>query len=489
MPSKGSRKTLYYNAVWSHRSGNRTDFVSQRFKRSGAYVSAKNDNPEGLVRVAEKLVKGYVIGSEKRPGRYRNVHEYKLHDIEVLPDFHAQSSKVEKVCCVTFQIRYPYTVKAQDGVEKPGWKTGSIQIGPEYLYLDPAKGQEYVQQRAQQWVNDVMAGTTALRVDYEAELQPVDEEGDATWTVHDVHVVSIDPKNMKPPKQMKMKKMAPVACYYKTVDSETNQPEMKIMENVCVPTCLLEKIQQRARLVKKYNARGEPVYRGWPTSETGEKCPNSVLGITQWMRMKDPGEGVSVDMMHYFCKTFRISYYAFDAFSQCISKWPEQDPGGTVARSKNGEVLLFWVKDSHIYPITDPSLRHSLRQKAVEGREECAVTGVSFDKDPCEEEKGKEKAKGKGKGGKGKGEAPSAYFNISLEQLSELVDRKEKATVYYDAVHTTLEAEFVFLRDKTKVLPLVDIDSKRVKIVRTDLLTLKLTADPVRARSVGSSLG
>jgi hypothetical protein len=488
MPKKTSRtRTLFYNAVWSYNDGDRTHVRSQRFKRSGAYVSQKNDNPEGLKRVAEKLLKGYILGTEKKPGKHRNAVDpttWKPLDIEILPNFHAESGKEERVCCVTFHIRYRYSVKEKEGHHSPGnWKTGDIQIGPEYKFLKPSDGQAYVQQRAQQWVNGVMSGEITLRVDYEAELRPVNDDGEQTWEVHQVSVVPIDPKDKNPIRQMKMKKSAPMVVNYKFIDSEGSGEKLIPMENVCVPTYLLERIEKRANLSKgKIGSNGQPLLRGWPTSASGEKCPNTVLAITQWMLMQDPGEGVSVEMMHNFCRTFNLPYYAFDFKSSCISRYPD-DTGAP--QSKNGEVMMFWVKDSHIYPITDRTMRHSLRQKAVDGDEGFAASGLTFE---CEEDDEKQGKEGEDKKKK-KRTVKKRYFEISMEKLAEVLESKEHAVVYYDVAHKDLDRVYTLFREKTGVIPLVEINTKRIQVVKSEHVVVELVTEPRRAEKIAAALG
>ena len=76
-------------------------------------------------------------------------------------------------------------------------------------------------------------------------------------------------------------------------------------------------------------------------------------------------DGVSIEMIDYFCNEFNIAYYAFDRNYNSISKYSPD-----LNKRLKVPMMIFVISNSHFYPIEDKKYQQSLVAKSRDNNEE-----------------------------------------------------------------------------------------------------------------------
>ena len=149
-------------------------------------------------------------------------------------------------------------------------------------------------------------------------------------------------------------------------------------------------------------------------------------------------DGVSIEMIDYFCNEFNIAYYAFDRNHNSISKFSPD-----VNKKLKVPMMIFVIANSHFYPIEDKKYQQSLVAKSRDNNDEnncrifwkCDDTMVKKKKEE-EEEDARQTLK--------------PIFADDFNYTNEIIEDDEYYNKIYDEECSKIKKELIVKKQKKK---------------------------------------
>ncbi|KAI9088869.1 hypothetical protein DFS34DRAFT_639731 [Phlyctochytrium arcticum] len=164
-----------------------------------------------------------------------------------------------------------------------------------------------------------------------------------------------------------------------------------------------------------------------------------------------------------FCKAFKFNLYAYDGWNRKVIEYrvkdEVEDPEKKRSIEKITETLMFWIKDEHVFPILDRSVRASLTNQPD------------------------------GKFGSGRQKAEGEIIGIDTEEeeFRNLIRGKSKGIVI-STEDDNLEGYYRIMLDETGVHPMVDLSGDGIRTIRNEFIIVKFCEQVAEASQAANLL-
>ncbi|KAI9100542.1 hypothetical protein DFS34DRAFT_489811 [Phlyctochytrium arcticum] len=439
------RVATTYDAVWSYETGHGPRTVRHEF--------------------TTKLKKGFDIAAAKRSFKYfakkqhvdkhLHLHDLVITSVEGMPVEGPNRPIAGGVFVIEFKILYEYEgYQGRETVIREG-VTGVMQSMP--ILKNRREVDAHVAEKLQEWRDAVESGEIKLP-------NTADKLTDTPLEAIELSVTQVDPDRIDAEearsyvRNMRMKKSAPEKIFtFRTNDAKETVSVQ--LEDVCVLEYLVNVGQNWAE-----KSNGVNRSQGWKRG-----YPRTVPDMAEWFKLENASDGVSINMLIPFCERFSYNLYAFDCLGRKVATYKvadnnaENEPPPKRSKAAHSPSLVFWIKDEHVYPVTDQGFKLSLMR-------------TDSHRPPRQKYK----------------EADIKAIDPSSAEVTELLqDQSAHGLVLMSdsGKESGLEKIYELIVNETSVHPMVELSASGVSSLRTDRLEVRLCEEPARAQTTATRLG